>query len=326
MVRLTLKQCAYFAAVAETGVMAQAARRLNISEPALADAIGKLEEALGLKLLERFHAKGVRLTQEGGYFLLAARRLLQSAEEAEHAALGLARDVAGSLRLGCFQTIAPFVLPALVNHLRSAHPLIEVQPREDQHDALVDGLAGGTLDFALLYAMGVDRGLLETHSVAALRPYAVLPAGHRLAGRKVVGLVDLAQEPVVLFDLPGSAAYFTGLFARSGLQPMIAFRSQSLESVRSAVGNGLGVSVLVMRPPGQRSYDGRRLAAVPLDRTVPSLEVLVAWRKGTLLTPLRQGFLDSVEGFFTVNASAFGLVRQPGEHGRPASPGQGAQV
>jgi DNA-binding transcriptional LysR family regulator len=112
VVRVTLRQCTYFLAVAELGVMAQAARRLGVSEPALADAIRKLERTLGLTLFERFHARGVALTRQGADFLESARRLLEAAEQAERAAAGIARGLGGSLRVGCFRTMAPFVLPA----------------------------------------------------------------------------------------------------------------------------------------------------------------------------------------------------------------------
>lgn len=308
MLRITLRQCVYFAAVADMGVMAQAARQLNVSEPALADAIRKLEDLAGIQLLERFHARGVRLTPRGRHFLTAVRRLLHVAQDVELLAAELARDMAGELRLGCFQTIAPFILPALIRASREAFPRGDLRVQEDHHHRLVTGVADGSFDLVIIYGMSVLPPEVESRLLVRLQPYAVLTADHPLAGRREVTLTELAWDPLVLFDLPGSADYFEGLFSRAGLAPSIAFRSQSSESVRSVVANGLGVSVLVMRPPTDLSYDGTKLAAVPLDRSVPALDILAAWRRDAPVTPLRQHTLDTLEAYILANAPAFGLV------------------
>ncbi len=308
MLRITLRQCVYFSAVAETGVMAQAARKLNVSEPALADAIGKLEDLTGLQLLERFHARGVTLTSQGRHFLVAVRRLLHLAEDVELLAAELAREMAGELRVGCFQTIAPFILPALIRAICEAFPRADLRAQEDHHHRLIAGIVDGSFDLVIIYAMSALPPEVETRSLVRLQPYAVMPADHPLAGRREVTLAELARDPLVLFDLPGSADYFEGLFARAGLVPRIAFRSQSSESVRSVVANGLGVSVLVMRPPTDISYDGGLLASVPLDRSVPALDILAAWRKDAPPMPLRQHTLDTLEAYILANAPEFGLV------------------
>jgi DNA-binding transcriptional LysR family regulator len=288
--------------------MAQAARALNVSEPALADAIGKLEDVTGLQLLERYHARGVRLTAQGRHFLTAVQRLLRVAEDVELLAADLARDVAGELRLGCFQTIAPFILPALIRASREAFPRADFRAQEDHHHRLVIGVIDGSFDLVVIYGMTVLPPEVEVRALVRLQPYAVLPADHPLARRSEVTLAELAQDPIVLFDLPGSADYFEGLFARAGLAPSIAFRSQSSESVRSVVANGLGVSVLVMRPPTDLSYDGGALASVPLDRSVPGLDILAAWRRDAPVTPLRQHALDTLETYIRANAPDFALV------------------
>ena len=298
----------YFAAVAETGVMARAARQLNVSEPALADAIRKLEDLAGIQLLERFHARGVQLTPQGRQFVTAVRRLLHVAEDVELLAAELARDLAGELRLGCFLTIAPFILPALIRACREAFPRADFRANEDHHDRLVAGVLDGSFDLVIIYGMSVLPPEIETQVLVRLQPYAVLPGDHALAGQHEVTLAELACDPLVLFDLPGSADYFEGLYLRAGLAPDIAFRSQSSESVRSVVANGLGVSVLVMRPPTDISYDGVPLASVPLDRSVPPLDIVAAWRRGSPVTPLRQHTLDTLNAYTLANAPAFGLV------------------
>ncbi len=210
--------------------------------------------------------------------------------------------------LGCFQTIAPFILPAIIRASREAFPRADLQATEDHHHRLVTGILDGNFDLVIIYGMSTRPPEVETRALVRLQPYAVLPADHPLAGRAEVTLPELAQDPLVLFDLRGSADYFEGLFARAGLAPRIAFRSQSSESVRSVFANGLGVSVLVMRPPHDLSYDGGALASVPLDHSVPALDILAAGRRDAPVTPLRQHLLDTVEAYILANAPDFGLV------------------
>ena len=129
MVRLTLKQCSYFLAVADRGGIAQAARALNISQPAVAQALDKLEEIYGLRLLLRHHARGTELTPQGRAFYRSARDLLRQAERAEQEALAIAADLAGTIRFGCFHTIAPFYMAQIIKAMARSTPRSRLSPR-----------------------------------------------------------------------------------------------------------------------------------------------------------------------------------------------------
>ena len=126
MVKLTLKQCAYFIAVAEQGGIAQASRVLNISQPAVAQALDKLEQLFDFRLFERHHARGTELTPQGRAFLVSARGLLQRAQRTEHDAQAIAANLAGIVRLGCFHSIAPFYLPQIISAYKEAFADIEI--------------------------------------------------------------------------------------------------------------------------------------------------------------------------------------------------------
>src|SRR4029079_15588072 len=95
--------------------------------------------------------------------------------------------------------------------------------------------------------------------LASLRPQAVLATDHKRARQKMIRLKDLAREPYVMFDAPGSRQYFEALLKENGIAPPIAYRSSSLETVRSAVSNGFGFTLLVMRPPKPTTYDGKEV-------------------------------------------------------------------
>ena len=110
MVRFTLKQCAYFLCVVEHGGIAQAARALNISQPAVSQALDKLEDMYGFRLLYRHHARGTEVTPEGRAFAAHCRDLLKTAAGVENKASAIAAHLGGTIRFGCFHTIAPFRL------------------------------------------------------------------------------------------------------------------------------------------------------------------------------------------------------------------------
>ena len=227
-------------------------------------------------------------------------RLSDLADDTDHAAAGLASETGGRLRVGCFPTIAPFVLPTLIKRLAKPWPALQLEVSEDWHSRLIERLVKGELDLALAYAMSLDPAKLAWTQIASLSPCAILPTDHPLADRQSIALIDLARSPLVLFDVPGSSGYFLDLFARVGLSPQIALRSQSMETVRSAVGQGLGVSISVMRPPSTLTYDGGQIRTLPIDAPVPTLDVIVVWRQGTLLTQARRDFIQMVKQFFVV--------------------------
>ena len=299
MVLYTLKQLTYFSTVAEHGGIAQAARVLNISQPAVAFALDKLEDILGIKLLARRHARGAEVTAEGREVLALARQLLRAADEADRAFQALAADITGHFRLGCFHTLAPIYVPGLIKSVRARHPGITLDVTEARHDELVTALMDRSIDIALMYAMDIDDRALAHETVKTLEPYVLLPEGHPLANQKIVSITALADEPYILLDWAGSREHFEAILRTTGIDPQIAFKSQSYELVRGAVANGLGFSLLYIRPKTDVTYDGKRILCRPIKEQVPALDIVVAWPNSARPSSLRDAFLDLARGFFT---------------------------
>ena len=205
----------------------------------------------------------------------SGRRLLQHAEELQEKPEDSGEALSGTLEIGCFATVGPQYMPALIAAFSAEHPEVEIKLQEGDQTALVTGLRSGRFELALLYDIDLPQDLLVT-PLAAFEPYALLYHGHRLARRKSVALRDLAGEPFVLLDVPPSRAYFLGLFRDAGLAPQIAFSSPSLEMVRGLVSRGCGVSILVTRPRGDQSYDGQPLVIRPLADRVQTSALAIA--------------------------------------------------
>lgn len=303
MVRFTLRQCAYFRAVAEHGGIAQAARVLNISQPSVAQAIDKLEDVTGLVLFERHHARGLTLTRQGQLFLDHVMRLDDDARQVEREALALAAETSGEIRLGVFWTLAPFYAAGLIRSFADAEPGVVIRPQELSLVELADRLREGSLDFAITYDQGAPAAGLEFQALAELRPMVVVGKDHPLAGRGNVDLSDLADEPYVMFDAPGSRGYFEDLLAAGGIAPRIAYASTSMEAVRSAVAAGFGFTLLVMRPPSPVTYDGGEVRTLRVLGDLPPLRLVLASRAGSHQGKIARRFID--------HAAAYFAARQP---------------
>ncbi|MEP5758443.1 MAG: LysR family transcriptional regulator [Litoreibacter sp.] len=275
MVRFTLKQCAYFRAVADTGGISQAARQLNISQPSISQAIDKLETLTGLTLFERHHAKGLTLTVHGRLFLDQVMQLEAAAERVEIEAEALALESAGEIRLGVFHTLAPFFLPKLLSGFQKKMPKVIIRPSEMSLSELSDALDAGRIDLALTYDLGKQSDGRTSVSLAAITPRAFVATQHPLASKDHVSVSDLHGEPYVMLDGPGSRDYFDQLLSELGLSPHIAYTSTSMETVRSAVAAGLGYTFLAMQPPSLSTYDGGQLKALDLDPKPAELTIVL---------------------------------------------------
>lgn len=298
MVRFTLRQCAYFRAVAEQGGIAQAARVLNISQPSVAQAIDKLEAVTGLVLFERHHARGLTLTQQGRLFLDHVARLDDHARQVEREAQALAAETAGEIRLGVFWTLAPFYAAGLIHSFAEAAPGIAIRQQELSLVQLADRLREGSLDFALTYDQGAPTSGLAFRTLAELRPMVVVGKNHPLAGRDSVDLAELAHESYVMFDAPGSRGYFEDLLAAGGIAPSIAYASTSMEAVRCAVAAGFGFTLLAMRPPSPVTYDGGEVRTLQIRNDLRPLRVVLASRPVAPAGQIAQRFANHAVAYF----------------------------
>src|SRR5690606_8435983 len=144
----SLRQLAYFVAIAEAGTLSEAAARLRISQPAVSLPLNDLERALKVQLCVRRKAPGITLTPSGPSLLGRARRPLREPED-----LGVqATDTGtrtGLLSLGCYVTLAPTVLPPLLQGFAALHPEVTVECAEDTQDVLQRRLLRGELDLAV---------------------------------------------------------------------------------------------------------------------------------------------------------------------------------
>ena len=263
MHRFTLRQLEYLIACVDHGSIAAAAEAVSVSQPTISVAITKLEQQFGSQLLIRQHAQGVIPTITAKNILPNARILLNQADELQHDAMTANEIVSGTIRLGSFITLAPVILPNLIKKLMKDYPQIHLDITEGTQEKLIQELKNGKIDVALLYDIDLSNDINCTQ-LSDSSPYVALPNNHNLAKKDEILLSDLVNLPLILLDVAPSRSFFLGLFEEEGLVPTIAHTSPSLELIRGMVGCGLGYSLLVTRPYGDKTYDGSEIIIKPL--------------------------------------------------------------
>jgi DNA-binding transcriptional LysR family regulator len=263
----TLKQLGYFVAAAEAGSVTGAGQRLHVSQPSISAAIAQLEERFGVALFIRHHAQGLSTTAAGQRLLAEAKSLLEHAEDLRQRAIGLGKDLAGDLHLGCFQTFAPMILPQLLREFGAVLPEITIHLHENHVQGVLDDLRGGRTELALTYDLNLGEDIDFT-PLAEVPLYAFIAEHHPLASQETVSLRELIDYPMVLLSLPQSRDYFLSILYSLRLQPRIAYETPSFEMMRGLVANSDGFSLMHSRPVSDWSLDGRRLAYRPLAETL----------------------------------------------------------
>jgi DNA-binding transcriptional LysR family regulator len=286
----------FFVAAAEKSSVSAAARMLSISQSSVTEAIQSLEEDLGVVLFER-RARGLELTHKGSLFLRHASQILSDVATARMAFREEEGDVEGRLSLGVTSLVAGYVLSDMLSRYRRAYPKVELSAVEDNADYLQHLLIGGELDVAVLLTSSIrDRAALQVESLL-VSPFRLwLPLGHRLADAEAISLDDLASEQLIVLTIDEIEEATRRLMAALSVKPDIAFRTRSVEAVRSLVATGAGVAILpslVYRP---WSLEGDRIEIRDVSGDLPSVQVGLVWRKGAPLSPVARNFIRAAQG------------------------------
>ena len=289
----TLRQLQYFIAAAEEGTVSGAAQSLSISQSAVTEAIQELEGDLGVTLFER-HRRGLAITHKGHQFYRHAQRILADVSDARRsfAAPETMAAEPGRLHLGVTSLVAGYVLSDLLARYRRAYPSVTVSAIEDNGDYLEHLLIGGELDVAVMVISNLrDRVALQAE-IFETSPYRLwLPLGHRLGGADIIGIADIVPEPLIMLTVDETEENTGKLLAAFSARPNVAFRTRSVEAVRSLVATGAGIALLpdlVYRP---WSLEGDRIESRDISGTLPVVQVGMVWRRGSQLPQSARDFI-----------------------------------
>ena len=282
---MELREIRSFVILAEQLHFGNAARLLNLTQPALTRQIHKLEDELGGELLSRGR-HGARLTSMGEAFLIKARSLLAQADDLVTASRRMARGEAGRLRIGFGFHTLDLVSRAIVR-LRKAQPLVTVTLQDMSTSEQIEELLAARIDMGFIRSSTVpglemqqlltDRLILVTSENSGLSPAS--------------DLASLRDQPFVFISREKSPTlhrHALELCAHHGFHPRIVQEAPEIPTVLGLVRAGLGVSMI----PGsfaQNPYKGAEFHNIPDARAAWS--VVAAWKKADS-NPLIARFLD----------------------------------
>ena len=291
----TIRQLQFFVAVAEQGTVSGAAKAMLISQSSVTEAVKSLEADLGVELFLR-RSRSLEITHVGHQFLRHAKKILADVSDARSVFETNPEAARGKLSLGVTSLVAGYVLSDILSRFRRAYPSVDVTAIEDNGEYLEHLLIGGEIDVAVLVTSNLhNRSALqvETLEVSAYRLW--LPLGHKLASKEAITLDDVAAEPLIILSVDEIEESTSDLMSSLGARPNVAFRTRSVEAVRSLVATGAGVALLpnlVYRP---WSLEGDRIEIRDVSGDLPAVQVGLAWRKGAPLSQISLDFVRSAQ-------------------------------
>lgn len=290
---LKLKDLRYLVAVADERHFGRAARKSCVSQPTLSAQLRKLEDYLGVQLIER-QPRRVALTEAGEKVVARARRILQDSDEIVSLARHSSDPLAGTLKIAFIPTIGPYLLPRVAPRLRKALPRLKLLLFEHQTAVLLERLHAGAIDLGIL-ALPVELEGLESH-VLFEEPFAVaLNPGHPLAAKKALRPADLDGQTLLLLE-DGHCLRDQALevCARVHVHESDDYRATSLETLRQMVAAGHGITLLPEMALHGPYDDARSLAVRPFAKPVPRRQVGAAWRRSSTRLPAIQAVCDTI--------------------------------
>jgi DNA-binding transcriptional LysR family regulator len=294
--RLSLRQMHYALAAADSGNVTGAARRLNVSQPAVSVAIATLERHYGTPLFARQPGLGMQLTGFGRQVFTEIRELLKHANSVANLSLPNG-PLRGEFTLGIYEALAPYYLPAILSGFQKSLPEVRVNFFEAPLDVLLAKLHDGSADLCITYDVGLDDGF-STITLYELQPFVLASPGHPLAGKRSVRLRQLGGLPLVLLDQEASANYVLGLLHAHGVKPSTILRAGSFELQRSLVANGHGIALSHTRPLVETTYDGKALRFIRIADAISPQRVLLAASKRHRTGPVTEASRKLIAGLF----------------------------
>ncbi|WP_104088904.1 LysR family transcriptional regulator [Arthrobacter sp. GMC3] len=281
---MNLEQLQSFVEVARIGHFTRAAAHLHLAQPSLSRQISTLEQDLGSELFHR--ARGnITLTAAGEALLPLAHRMLADAETVRHEMQELAGLRKGRVRLGAPPTLCISLVPEVLGAYHRSHPGIDLHLREAGSRDLLNRLAGGTLDLALVVTS--DHGAPMTNSLESIpllqEDLVVIAATNdaHFAGKNAVTLTELADVPQIVFDQSYDLRRTTmDAYRAGGLNPNIVLEGAEMDAVLRLVERGLGAAVV----PAMVLVDRPGLRSVPLTEPELTRTLALAHRKDVSLT------------------------------------------
>jgi LysR family hydrogen peroxide-inducible transcriptional activator len=280
---MNLRALQYFVKLADLKHFSKAADACFVSQPTLSTQIRKLEDELGVQLVERA-PKNIMLTPVGAEVAERARLVLSDIDQIRAVARRAGDPSDGRLRLGLFPTLAPYLLPHVVPAIRKRYPNLSLHLAEEKTEDIVKMLQQGELDAALL-ALPINGDGLEVETLFEEPFVLAVPDDHPLRSKKHVKLADLNGNELLLLDEGHCLReHALEVCALAGANERVDFHATSMETLRQMVAADVGITLMPMlsvKPPIARTGN---LLFLPFADPAPSRTIALVWRSSSALS------------------------------------------
>lgn len=288
---MELHQLRYFVAVADLGNFTRAAERCLVAQPSLSQQIQKLERELGRPLFERL-GRSVRLTEAGRMLYAHAVSILASVEDARRRVSE--ESGTGRVVVGAIPTVAPYLLPPLIQRFKQDCPEAEITVHEDLTEHVVQESLRGELDVAVV-ALPIDEERLHVESLFTEELLLAMPAGHPLVEKRRITMQDIDGEAFVLLNEVHCLGEQIVRFCRQqSCTPAISCRSAQLLTVQEFVALGHGLSLIPQMARATDRSDSRVYRSLADNK--PERTLAMIWHKQRYQSPLVQQFIETLRG------------------------------
>ncbi|MFO1398340.1 MAG: LysR substrate-binding domain-containing protein [Burkholderiales bacterium] len=273
------KHMRYFLAIVDAGTFSAAAERLGIAQPALSQAMARMENALGAHLFTRSR-RGATLTPAGQSLVESVRTSLARIDEAAAQARRIASGNAGKLAIGFVATAVYHVLPEALRAFGALHPDVEIRLFELSNGEQARALERGEIDVAMLFTPVDVAGRMHQRLLLQDRLIAAVPEDFPVGRDGTVSLADVARRGLVFapYDrVPLLRAQISSALRELGEEGRIVQEAHRIMTVLASVASGRGASLL----PGATAalgFPGVRFCEVRERELLPTIELSAMWR------------------------------------------------
>lgn len=287
---MDLRQLRSLVALAEQGSFTRAAEAVHIAQPAVSQQIRRLEQELGLALVERT-TRRVTLTDAGSLLVVRARRILAELEAAETELQALRGMHTGHVTIGAMHTMGPVDLSLALALFRERHPAVSFTVREQSSEEMAEMLRVDELDLAFLSVTErIESRGLGLYPLVSEELVVLLSPTHRLARRRQVRMAELAKEPFISFRAGARLRELLVTAAHEAhFEPLVTLESNESQRVRRLVSRGLGVAIL---PRSDAEGPGADVAVADLVQPSLTRDITLARREGRRHAPAAAAFLE----------------------------------
>lgn len=277
---MNLRDLQYLVAVAKHRHFGKAADACFVSQPTLSTQIKKLEDELGVTLIER-NNKQVMLTEIGEAIVAKAEEMLQTGNDIKNLAEHYRDPESGSLSLGVIPTLAPYLLPHIMPAIKKRFPKLKTWLYEEQTAVLLRKLLGGHLDAAVL-ALPVEETTLKSLPLFTEPFFAAVPSQHALAGKSSLTLQEVAKTDILLLEDGHCLRDQTlDLCRKVGATEVEGFRGTSLETLRHMVASGAGITFMPALAANTNKQAGNKIKILPFKPPQPSRQIGLVYRSSS---------------------------------------------